>query len=115
MNSGFGGIVLRYLNQIVMLCLITFLYKLVLLDQRHLSSNLQYCPYDFRSPVGTQCVSREDYSLITRKGLAVVDCSWARLDDVPFVKLRCSTPRLCMSSDSFVLSSLFCVIICLST
>ncbi|XP_024023638.1 ribosome biogenesis protein TSR3 homolog [Morus notabilis] len=46
------------------------------------------------SPVGTQCVSREDYSLITRKGLAVVDCSWARLDDVPFVKLRCSTPRL---------------------
>ncbi|KAF4356875.1 hypothetical protein F8388_018555 [Cannabis sativa] len=46
------------------------------------------------SPVGTQCVSREDYSLIHRKGLAVVDCSWARLDDVPFVKLRCSAPRL---------------------
>ncbi|KAL5555932.1 hypothetical protein UlMin_038168 [Ulmus minor] len=46
------------------------------------------------SPVGTQCVSREDYSLIKRKGLAVVDCSWARLGDVPFVKLRCSFPRL---------------------
>lgn len=46
------------------------------------------------SPVGTQCVSREDYSLMTRKGLAVVDCSWARLGDVPFVKLRCTTPRL---------------------
>ncbi|PON54196.1 Ribosome biogenesis protein [Trema orientale] len=46
------------------------------------------------SPVGTQCVSREDYSLIDRKGLAVVDCSWARLGDVPFVKLRCSAPRL---------------------
>lgn len=46
------------------------------------------------SPVGTQCVSREDYSLIQNKGLAVVDCSWARLDDVPFVKLRCAAPRL---------------------
>lgn len=46
------------------------------------------------SPVGTLCVSREDYSLIQRKGLAVVDCSWARLDDVPFVKLRCTAPRL---------------------
>ncbi|KAL5751647.1 hypothetical protein ACOSQ2_022154 [Xanthoceras sorbifolium] len=46
------------------------------------------------SPVGTQCVSKEDYSLIKRKGLAVVDCSWARLGDVPFVKLRCAAPRL---------------------
>ncbi|KAK3211944.1 hypothetical protein Dsin_016650 [Dipteronia sinensis] len=46
------------------------------------------------SPVGTQCVSKEDYSLIKRKGLAVVDCSWARLEDVPFVKLRCAAPRL---------------------
>ncbi|GKD67942.1 ribosome biogenesis protein TSR3 [Tanacetum coccineum] len=39
-------------------------------------------------PVGHQCISREDSDLITRKGLAVVDCSWARLDDVPFTKLR---------------------------
>lgn len=46
------------------------------------------------SPVGTQCVSKEDYSLMKRKGLAVVDCSWARLSDVPFVKLRCTAPRL---------------------
>ncbi|XP_028776510.1 ribosome biogenesis protein TSR3 homolog isoform X2 [Neltuma alba] len=46
------------------------------------------------SPVGKQCVSREDYPLIKKKGLAVVDCSWARLDDVPFVRLRCSAPRL---------------------
>lgn len=46
------------------------------------------------SPVGNQCVSKEDYTLIKRKGLAVVDCSWARLSDVPFVKLRCAAPRL---------------------
>ncbi|CAN6711455.1 unnamed protein product [Malus baccata var. baccata] len=46
------------------------------------------------SPVGTLCVSREDYSLIQQRGLAVVDCSWARLDDVPFVKLCCTAPCL---------------------
>ncbi|GJS85680.1 ribosome biogenesis protein TSR3 [Tanacetum coccineum] len=46
------------------------------------------------SPVGQQCISREDSDLITRKGLAVVDCSWARLDNVPITKLRCPAPRL---------------------
>uniref|UniRef100_A0A3Q7HHH2 18S rRNA aminocarboxypropyltransferase n=1 Tax=Solanum lycopersicum TaxID=4081 RepID=A0A3Q7HHH2_SOLLC len=46
------------------------------------------------SPTGTQCISREDSSLIDRKGMSVVDCSWARLDDVPFTKLRCPAPRL---------------------
>ncbi|KAL6552187.1 hypothetical protein OROGR_008341 [Orobanche gracilis] len=46
------------------------------------------------SPTGTKCVSQEDLELIRRRGLAVVDCSWARLDDVPFTKLRCAAPRL---------------------
>lgn len=53
------------------------------------------------SPVGTQCVSQEDLELIKRRGLAVVDCSWARLDDVPFTKLRCAAPRLCMAFSLF--------------
>lgn len=52
-----------------------------------------------------QCVSREDYNLVKQKGLAVVDCSWARLDDVPFVKLRCTAPRLCMTFCSFRLNA----------
>ncbi|GAB4844353.1 hypothetical protein Ancab_037717 [Ancistrocladus abbreviatus] len=46
------------------------------------------------SPTGTQCVSKKDCDLVRRRGLAVVDCSWARLNDVPFSKLRCSAPRL---------------------
>ncbi|KAL6867674.1 hypothetical protein ACP4OV_015698 [Aristida adscensionis] len=46
------------------------------------------------SPVGTHCVSKEDHPIVQRKGLAVVDCSWARLSDVPFAKLRCGAPRL---------------------
>lgn len=36
------------------------------------------------SPAGTRVVSREDAELISNKGIAVVDCSWNRLDDVPF-------------------------------
>ena len=36
------------------------------------------------SPMGKACVSREDKDLIAVKGLAVVDCSWNRLEDVPF-------------------------------
>lgn len=49
----------------------------------------------FDSPVGVQCISQEDHDLVKRKGLAVVDCSWAHLDDVPFKKLKCPAPRLC--------------------
>ncbi|KAK2975220.1 hypothetical protein RJ640_008997 [Escallonia rubra] len=51
------------------------------------------------SPAGRQCVSKGDYSLMNRKGLAVVDCSWARLDDVPFTKLRCAAPQRRSSKD----------------
>lgn len=36
------------------------------------------------SPNGTRSVSRQDAELLAAKGLAVVDCSWNRLDDVPF-------------------------------
>ena len=46
------------------------------------------------SPAGTRCVSREDAELIRNKGLAVVDCSWNRLDDVPFNKIKGAAPRL---------------------
>lgn len=36
------------------------------------------------TPVGKQCVSAQDAPLLLAKGVAVVDCSWNKLDDVPF-------------------------------
>jgi pre-rRNA-processing protein TSR3 len=46
------------------------------------------------TPAGTRCVSAEDGDLLRRKGAAVVDCSWNRLDDVPFARCRGVAPRL---------------------
>jgi len=46
------------------------------------------------SPVGTACVSRADADLVALKGIAVVDCSWNRLDEVPFAKIKGAAPRL---------------------
>ena len=46
------------------------------------------------TPVGRQTVSAEDAALVASRGLAVVDCSWNRLDDVPFGKTRGAAPRL---------------------
>eukprot|EP00898_Chlorokybus_atmophyticus_P006569 jgi/Chlat1/6913/Chrsp52S06590 len=46
------------------------------------------------SPTGTRCVSREDKALMEEAGLAVVDCSWAKLDDVPFTRIKTPAPRL---------------------
>lgn len=40
------------------------------------------------SPRGTRSISKRDRPLIEKHGLCVVDCSWARLDDVPFSKLK---------------------------
>ncbi|XP_065198136.1 18S rRNA aminocarboxypropyltransferase-like [Sycon ciliatum] len=45
------------------------------------------------SPMGKQTLSREDRDSIA-SGLAVIDCSWARLDDTPFDKMKGGAPRL---------------------
>lgn len=79
------------------MCICLFVYA-------HVISSWNHHVY---SPAGKQCVSKEDHNLMNRKGLAVVDCSWARLDDVPFTKLRCSAPRLCKSFKQFIHSKSF--------
>jgi pre-rRNA-processing protein TSR3 len=46
------------------------------------------------SPKGTCVVSPADRDLVAKHGLAVVECSWARLDDVPFAKIASPHERL---------------------
>lgn len=42
----------------------------------------------------TQCVSPTDRPIVEDHGCAVVDCSWAKLDETPFNKMRTPNPRL---------------------
>lgn len=46
------------------------------------------------TPVGTHCVSPADKAIIHASGLAVVDCSWAKLDETPFDRMKTPYPRL---------------------
>ncbi|CAG8551074.1 13659_t:CDS:2 [Cetraspora pellucida] len=49
---------------------------------------------EYISPQGQQAISPADRIIIQDHGLAVIDCSWARLEDVPFAKLRTFNDRL---------------------
>ena len=46
------------------------------------------------SPRGKTLVSKNDYDLIAKNGICVVDCSWNRLDEVPWKALRIENARL---------------------
>lgn len=46
------------------------------------------------TPVGKKCVSPADRDIVREHGCAVVDCSWARLEDTPFGRTRSPNPRL---------------------
>ena len=46
------------------------------------------------SPMGEKSVSMEDKEIVLKRGIAVIDCSWAKLDSTPFSKARGSHPRL---------------------
>ncbi|RZF32732.1 hypothetical protein LSTR_LSTR005925 [Laodelphax striatellus] len=46
------------------------------------------------TPVGEKCVSLADRAVVARHGAAVVDCSWARIADTPFARMKASHPRL---------------------
>ena len=46
------------------------------------------------TPVGVNCVSPQDRGIIESSGIAVVDCSWARIDETPFSRMKSPHPRL---------------------
>lgn len=46
------------------------------------------------SPVGVHCVSPVDREILQSSGCAVIDCSWAKLDETPFSRMKSPHPRL---------------------
>nr|CAG4644351.1 EOG090X0EVF [Lepidurus arcticus] len=46
------------------------------------------------TPMGEKCVSPQDREIVLTNGAAVVDCSWAKLKETPFNRMKSPNPRL---------------------
>lgn len=46
------------------------------------------------TPMATKCIGPDDKGIIESCGLSVVDCSWAKLADTPFTKMKSINNRL---------------------
>ncbi len=44
--------------------------------------------------MGVSCLSPSDSEILSSRGVAVVDCSWARLEETPFHRMKSAAPRL---------------------
>lgn len=56
--------------------------------------NAEPCSIPTHSPKGTKPVSPSDRDIVLASGLAVVECSWARLEEVPWTKIKSPNERL---------------------
>lgn len=48
----------------------------------------QKCAGVILSPTGQRAVSPADRDIVTLGGVGVIDCSWAKLDEVPFQRIK---------------------------
>ncbi|CAG5108100.1 Oidioi.mRNA.OKI2018_I69.chr1.g3632.t1.cds [Oikopleura dioica] len=46
------------------------------------------------TPIATEFISKKDAELVASKGLGVVDCSWAKLEETPLKKLKSGGNRI---------------------
>ena len=46
------------------------------------------------SPLGVNTISPEDKTIVQEQGLSVIDCSWAKIDETPFQRMKSAHPRL---------------------
>ena len=46
------------------------------------------------TPMASKCMGPNDREIIEQFGLGVVDCSWAKLAETPFSRMKCAHPRL---------------------
>jgi pre-rRNA-processing protein TSR3 len=44
--------------------------------------------------MGERAVSPEDLEIVQGQGISVIDCSWAKIEEIPFIKMRGGHHRL---------------------